>query len=116
MERAAEARHRKALEAKRRVHVKLEEDMGFRVLYAAVARTFADQLRQDLADLQAGRQVIQWPLSPLYAKAHAPIYVAWHVARVFKISSLAAVVKRASDPLTASDREGGGQARQAHGC
>ncbi len=38
--------------------------MRFRALYAAVARTFADQLRQDLADLQAGRQVIPRPLSP----------------------------------------------------
>ena len=86
MEQAAEARHKKALEAKRRVHAKLEEDVGFRVLYAAVARTFADQLRQDLADLQAGRQVLQRPLSPLYAKAHPPIRMAWHLDRVLKSS------------------------------
>ena len=59
MEQAAEARHNKALAAKQRVRSKLEEDRRFRVLYAAVALTFAEQLRQDLANLQAGRQVIQ---------------------------------------------------------
>ena len=59
MEQAAEARHNKALAAKQRVRRKLEEDRKFRVLYAAVALTFAEQLRQDLANLQAGRQVIQ---------------------------------------------------------
>ena len=57
MDQAAEARHQKALQAKRRVHARLEGDAGFRLLYAAIARTFADQLRQDLADLQAGRQL-----------------------------------------------------------
>ena len=57
MERAAEARHQKALAAKQCVHEKLEKDVRFRALYAAVAHTFADQLRQDLADLQAGKQV-----------------------------------------------------------
>ncbi len=61
MNQAAEARHQKALAAKQRVRRKLEEDKSFRVLYAAVALTFAEQLRQDLANLQAGRQVIQQP-------------------------------------------------------
>ena len=59
MEQAAGARHNKALAAKQRVRRKLVEDRKFRVLYAAVALTFAEQLRQDLANLQAGRQVIQ---------------------------------------------------------
>ena len=68
MERAAEARHQRALAAKRRVRAKLEADVGFRVLFAAVAHAFADQLRQDLADLQAGKQVISQPLSPASQK------------------------------------------------
>ena len=103
MEQAAEVRHRKALEAKRRVHAKLEEDMGFRVLYTAVARTFADQLRQDLADLQAGCQVIQQPLSPLYCQSACCFTTGLASAprQGMSRSSLAAVVKRASDPMTA---------------
>ena len=56
-EQASERRHMKALDAKHMVHTKLQEDPSFRALYLAVALTFADQLRQDLADLQASKKV-----------------------------------------------------------
>ncbi|CAL5227769.1 g10789 [Coccomyxa viridis] len=71
MKQAAEARHNKALAAKQRVRRKLKQDRKFCVLYAAVALTFAEQLRQDLANLQAGRQVsslcAKWAPTPKQA-------------------------------------------------
>lgn len=72
MKQAAEVRHSKALAAKKRVHRKLQEDESFRVLYAAVALTFAEQLRQDLANLQAGRQVIQRPPDASFHRTWTP--------------------------------------------
>ncbi len=89
MERAAEARHQRALAAKRHVRAKLEKDVRFRALYAAVAHTFADQLRQDLADLQAGKQVIPQPLSPASFEDPLPIHMALSppVARALTLSN-----------------------------
>ena len=76
MKQAAEARHKKALAAKESVRRKLEEDKSFCVLYAAVALTFAEQLRQDLANLQAGRQVIRQSFVASFYNSGC-IHVAW---------------------------------------